>query len=290
MKMPGKICWRLQLTLSDRLEKFKVRTGLWGSEDKMQNKNDDEIEIDLQELLAFLLHWLWMIILCGVLTAAAALLISSFVITPLYQSTTKVYILNKQENNNNITYSDVQLGTVLTKDYAQMITSRTVLEQVIANCALQENYEQLADKVTVENVSDTRIIAITVKDPDPVAAQLLANEVREIASEQITNVMDIQAVNVVDMANLPEKPYSPKVAQWTLIGLLLGCFVCAAVLTVRFLMDDTIKSSEDVEKYLGLSTLAMIPVAEDAQKHKGRRSKKGEQTQSGKGGAVNAEY
>ncbi len=112
----------------------------------MQNRNDDEIEIDLQELLGFLLHWLWMIVLCGVLTAAAAFMISSFVITPLYQSTTKVYILNKQENNNNITYSDVQLGTVLTKDYAQMITSRTVLEQVIDNCALQEDYEQLAKK------------------------------------------------------------------------------------------------------------------------------------------------
>lgn len=245
----------------------------------MQNvQNEDVVEIDLQELFGLLLHWLWLIILCGIATGILGFAISYFVITPQYESTTKVYILNKQDSNT-LTYSDVQLGTQLTKDYAQLIKSRTVLEQVIETCTLNESYEAFAGRVNVETLTDTRIIAITVTDPDPVMAQLLANEICKVASEHIKNVMDIQAVNVAEEANLPSAPSSPSIVKWTAIGLLLGVFLCALILIVRFLLDDTIKTSEDVERYLELSTLAMIPVIEEPQdkkKGRSRRSSHGE--------------
>lgn len=237
----------------------------------MQNANTEEvIEIDLQELFGLLLHWLWLIILCGLLTGAAGFLISRFVLTPQYESTTKVYILNKQDGGS-LTYSDVQLGTQLTKDYTQLIKSRDVLEQVIQTCALTESYKTFSSRVDVENLTDTRIIAITVTDEDPLMAQFIANEVRKVASEHIKNVMDIQAVNVAEEANLPEAPSSPNVLKWTGIGLLLGIFVCAMILIIRFLLDDTIKTSDDIERYLGLSTLAMIPVMETADRHRHKK-------------------
>lgn len=237
----------------------------------MQNTNtEDVIEIDLQELLGLLLHWLWLILLCGFLTGIAGFMLSKFVITPQYQSTTKVYILNKQDNST-LTYSDVQLGTQLTKDYAQLIKGRYVLEQVIEICGLNEKYATFAKRVTVETLTDTRIIAITVEDEDPEMAQLLADEIRKVASEHIKNVMDIQAVNVAEEANLPEAPSSPSIAKWTGAGLLLGAFLCVMILVIRFLVDDTVKTSDDIEKYLGLSTLAMIPVMETADRHKHRR-------------------
>lgn len=241
----------------------------------MQNTNtntysEDVIEIDLQELFMLLLHWLWLIVICGVVAGLAALLVSKFAITPQYQSTTKVYILNKQ-NENTVTYTDVQLGTQLTADYAQLIKGRDVLEKVIETCGLDESYEAFAERVTVETITNTRIIAITVEDPNPLMAQILANEIRTVAAEHIKNVMDIQAVNVAEEANLPEEPSSPDVMKWTAIGLMLGVFLCAAVLIIRFLADDTIKTSDDVEKYLGLSTLAMIPIMEEESEHKSRR-------------------
>ena len=233
------------------------------------NDKNDVIEIDLGEVVGLLLYWWWLIALCGVLTAAVGFGVSKFVITPQYESTTKVYILNANEGGT-LTYSDVQLGSQLTKDYAQLITGRYVLEKVIQTCGLEESYGSLSRRVAVQALTDTRIIAITVTDEDPVMAQLLADEIRKEAAEHIKNVMDIQAVNVVETANLPESPASPSVMKWTAMGALVGFFICAMILVIRFLVDDTIKTGDDVEKYLGLSTLAMIPIIE----REGGKSKK----------------
>lgn len=225
-------------------------------------RQNDEIEIDLVELFYVLLRHLWLIISIGLFCALGGFMLSKFVIRPTYESTTKIYILNKNENTS-VTYSDVQLGTQLTKDYAELINSRYVLEAVIQELSLTEEYKELLKKIEVSTPSDTRIVAITVSDHDPVQAMNIANSVRENASAHIQNVMDIDAVNVAETANMPTEKASPSSVKWTLIGGLLGCFVICAILLLRHLMDDTIKSSEDVEKYLGLSTLALIPMRED---------------------------
>lgn len=223
---------------------------------------DDVVEIDLREIFAVLWNKAWLILLCGLVAGAIGFCCSFFIMTPQYQSTTKVYILNKQ-NGNSITYNDLQMGTQLTKDYKVLITSRDVLEEVIADCKLEESYKSLAERVTVETISDTRIIAITVEDPDPVMAQTLADSIRDVAAEHIKKVMDIEAVNVAEEANLPENPSGPSVKKWTILGVMAGICLCAGIVLLRFLLDDTVKTGEDVEKYLGFSTLAMIPVMED---------------------------
>lgn len=231
---------------------------------KMEN---DEIEIDLQELIAVMIQWLWLIASCAIVTAIIGFAISSFVIAPEYDSTTRVYILNSSDDKS-LTYSDTQLATQLTKDFGELITSRNVLEQVIDNAGLDCSAAALKKQITVSNKSDTRIIDIKVRDKDPVMAQQLANMIREVSSEKIKVVMDIKAINVVDEANLPTDPSEPSVKKWTAIGFMFGFIVCAGIITIRFLLDDTIKSSEDVEKYLGLSTLALIPNSNTGDKKK----------------------
>ena len=238
----------------------------------------EEIEIDLREVCILLISKLWLIILVGVLTAAIGMGLSSFVIPPTYESTSKIYILNKQQENT-VTYSDVQLGTQLTKDYAQLIESRLVLEKVIEELNLKEirediDYEVMLDKVEVTTPADTRILYITVTDTDPVLAMEIANSVREEASIHIKNVMDIEAVNVVETANLPMEKAGPSVAKWTLMGGCLGAFLVIAIVLITFFMDDTIKNSDDVEKYLGLSTLALIPLDNQSAGAGGKKRKK----------------
>ena len=220
------------------------------------NKSTDEIEINLGEIFALLLHKVWIIILAAVVCGAVGFLYSYFLITPQYQSTTKVYILNKQ-NSTSVTYSDVQLSTTLSKDYEQLVTSRYVIEGVIKQLNLDETYESLVEKVSATNTDDTRIIAITV----------------------ITQVMDIEAVNVVDSANLPTSPVSPSVPKWTLIGAVIGIIIAVAVVVIQHLLDDSIKSSEDIEKYLGISTLALIPMnqAEEETASRRRSPRKGKE-------------
>ncbi len=227
-----------------------------------RRENVDEIEIDLVEIFGLILHWLWLIGLSAIVCGIVGFVLSAFVVTPIYQSTTKIYILNRQ-NGDSLTYTDTQLASQLTKDYEELVTSRTVLEEVISTFRLDEKYNSLAGRTSVSNTANTRIIAITVKDPDPVMAKNIANAIRDVAAKHIQAVMDIEAVNIVDEANLPDSPVSPSVPKWTVIAALLGGLFSAGMVILRYLLDDTIKTSDDIEKHLGLSTLALIPVIDD---------------------------
>lgn len=240
----------------------------------MENqRNYDEIEIDLLEICHVLLSRIWLILSAGLLCALIGFALSAFLVTPTYESTTKIYILNKTESTA-VTYSDMQMGTQLTKDYAELINSRYVLEEVIHRLSMEENYDDFLEMVAVVTPADTRIVEITVTDTDPVRAMDIANCIREVASEHIQTVMDIEAVNVVESANMPTEKAGPSILMWTAIGGMLGFVLLCAIVLVKYLMDDTIKSSEDVEKYLGLSTLALIPVRADATDTKKKKKKR----------------
>lgn len=239
-----------------------------------QKENNSEIEIDLLEIMHILLGRFWIILGIGFFAALICFAISAYVLAPIYESTTKIYILNKTDNTA-VTYTDVQMGTQLTKDYAELINSRYVIEKVIDQLSLEDmDYKDLTKKVSVHTPVDTRIVSITVEHTDPELAMRIANCIREIAGEHIQNVMDIEAVNVVETANMPLEKSGPSVAKWTLIGSVAGAFLACAVILVIFFLDDTIKTSEDVEKYLGLSTLAMIPVISEETTAKKKRDKR----------------
>lgn len=237
-------------------------------------ENNNEIEIDLLEIVHILFSRFWIVLCTGFVTALICFAISAYVLAPIFESTTKIYILNKTDNTA-VTYTDVQIGTQLTKDYAELINSRYVLEKVIDLLSLEDmEYEDLMKKVSVNTPVDTRIVSITVEHTNPELAMEMANCIREVAGEHIQNVMDIEAVNVVETANMPMEKSGPSVVKWTLIGGIAGAFLTCAVIIIIFLLDDTVKSSEDVEKYLGLSTLALIPVISEDNTAKKRKMKR----------------
>ena len=156
------------------------------------------------------------------------------------------------------------LAQILETDPSMKVLMLTVSEDGddLAECMRLGAVGYLLKKIDVTTPSDTRIVSITVADHDPVQAMNIANSVRENASTHIQNVMDIDAVNVAETANMPTEKASPGCSKWALIGGLLGCLGISAIILIRYLMDDTIKSSDDIEKYLGLSTLALIPMKE----------------------------
>lgn len=234
--------------------------------DKINYQTDkEEKEIDITEIAMYLLHWLWLIAIVGVACAAIGYSISAFVITPKYVSTTKIYILSKNTQSESVTYSDTQLSTLLTKDFKELITSRYVVETVIEKLNLTEDYDQLVDKISVSNTNDTRIISIGIEDANPNRARYIVNSIRDVAAIHIQSVMDIEAVNVVDEANLPTKPSKPSKSKFTLIGFAAGVALIVSILVLKFYLDDSIKTTEDVEKYLGMTTLALIPLMENGE-------------------------
>jgi capsular polysaccharide biosynthesis protein len=236
---------------------------------------DDIIEINLGELFSVLLGRAFLIISAGIFFGLAGLFVSKFIMHPVYDSTTKIYILNKEENQT-VTYSDVQISTQLTQDYAELIKSRYVIEEVIQRLNLVDvDYEALSKVLKVDTPSDTRIVAITARDEDPLMAMQIANCIREVASEHITNVMDIDAINVAETANVPTQKSGPSVMRWTIIAGFLGAVIIAFFAILEYLLDDTIKSNDDVERYLGLSTLALVPLTtEETDKKKSKKKDK----------------
>ena len=248
----------------------------------MENHHDnaEEIEIDLLEIANVLIHKAVVIILLGVAFAVAGFIGTKVFMSPVYTSTTKMVVLTK-ENNGNITNSDLQASSSLSKDYAELIQSRTVLEGVINELGLDTSYEGLLNTISVSIPDETRIITISVTDENPSEAAEIADAIRNASAEHIQAVMDTEAVNVVDMANIPESPSSPDTRLNTLISAAVGVLLGIAIVVLRYMLDDTIKTAEDVEKYLGLSTLGNIPT-EEVKSRKKRKKQKLEENESHK--------
>ncbi len=85
--------------------------------------------------------------------------------------------------------------------------------------------------------------------------------------------MDIEEVNVVEEGNVPQGKVSPNVLLNTLIGGILGGIVATLVVLIIYFLDDTIKTPDDVEKYLGLSVLGSIPLQEGETVARGKKKK-----------------
>ena len=242
----------------------------------MGTNKDDEIEIDLKELFYVIKRKLWIILLTGIVGAVGFGLFTAMVMKPVYTSSTMLYIVNKTTTLTSLT--DLQLGTQLTKDYKVLVTSRPVTGQVITNLDLNLSHEQLVKKIKVDNPTDTRILTISVEDTDPYMAKSIADEFASVASARMAEIMDSAPPNIVEEAYLPTQKTKPSITKNTMIGGLAGVFLAGAIILVLFVMNDAIKTPEDVEKYLGLNTLATIPVFEGetgAKKKKSKRKKSG---------------
>lgn len=240
---------------------------------QMRQQSEDEIEIDLIGMLLDLWRKLPFILLITVVMALAGFIYSSFYITPMYQTSTKMYVKTTLDESKGTTISDLQMGTLLINDYAELIKSRYVLEAVIEELDLPMSTGQLAGEISVYNPDATRIITLTVRDASPIRAMQIADTVREIASEHIQNVMDIEAINVVDKAYLPTAKCSPNVQRYTMLGAAAGFVLMCAIFALRFIINDVIRTPDDIEKRLGLSCLAVIPVNPNVKHRKKKRVK-----------------
>ena len=224
--------------------------------------DNDEIEIDLLELFMALKRKLWLILLITILGGGIAGAFSKFVLTPQYTSTAMVYILSKETTLTSL--ADLQIGSQLTKDYAVIVTSRPVLEDVVEKLELNAEdpeftYKDLEEKITIENPKDTRILSITAEDPDPQMAKAIADAVAETASSYIGDIMEMVPPKMIEDGEVPLKKSSPSNTKNALIGAMAGFVLVCGIIVLEVLMNDTIRTEDDVDKYLGLTVLAMVP-------------------------------
>lgn len=241
----------------------------------MENMHDDEVEIDLREIFFALKKRIFLILAVGLLCGCLSCVYTKFFITPIYTSTSSMLILTKETTLSSL--ADLQIGSQLTKDYTVLTTSRDVLNKVIDNLGLEMNYRQLRANITIDNPTDTRILNISVKDSNPEDAKRIVDELASVAAAYIGDKMEVIPPKIIEEGELPTIKTSPSMSKNTILGLLVGLVLSAGVVVVITVMNDSIKTEDDIERYLGLSTLAVVPDRKDyvgQKKKKNRKSKK----------------
>ncbi len=235
------------------------------------NYNQDEVEIDLKELFGAIWSHIRFVIVCTVLLAVLAAGYTKLFITPVYKASSQIYVFN--QTNNATSLSDLQVGSQLAYDFQILGTTRPVVERVIQQLNLNTTYEKLVRAISVQNIDKSRILKITVASTSPQMAADISNAMAESLSNRIAEVMVTDAPSIVEKALVPRLPAAPSTKKNTVLGAALGLLISVGVVVVRFLMDDTIKTSSDVEKYLHINTLASIP--REFEMEEGNRKKKG---------------
>ena len=222
-----------------------------------QQTVSESTEIDLVELMYRLLEKWAIIVLSCILGAVIACAYTLFMVTPQYTATSKLYVINS--NDSAINLSDLQIGSYLTTDYMEVFSNWHVHEMVLERLGLNYSYKQLSSMISVSNPNDTRILYIKAVSPDPQEAKDLADTYAEVAREFIAVKMDTKQPNVFEEALLPTAPSSPNKTRNVLLGFLLGLVVSCGIIVVQFMVDDRLRSSDDIEKYVQLPTLGVMP-------------------------------
>ena len=226
----------------------------------MNNQENQAVEIDVFATLKVLWKRKFSIILVALVFAIAAFGYSAFLAKKEYQSTSRIYVVSRQNQDNNaLTNSDLQAGAYLVKDYREIILSQNVLSQAIEELKLDMTRAELSKKINVSVPTDTRILSITAKDGDPKEAARIANGLRNVAAEKITSVTKVSDVTTLDEAEVPQSPSSPNIKRNVLLGFVAGAGLMVVLLVVVEVLDDRVKKPEDVEELMGLPLLGVVP-------------------------------
>lgn len=223
----------------------------------MNNQEMNTIEIDILLLLKTIWRKKFLIILTALFGAGIAFVYSSFLVTPQFDSTTRIYVVSQNvEAGAGLTNQELQAGTYLVKDYKEIILSQDVLTQVETELNLKES---LKEKISVSIPVDTRIVSISVRDADPNEAARIANSLRTFAAQKIVEVTKVSDVTTLEEAVPAEEPTTPNTKRNILLGLLAGGILATGIILAMEVLDDRVKRPQDIEEVMGLTLLGVVP-------------------------------
>lgn len=227
----------------------------------MEQQNE-KIELNFLELFLYLKKKLIIIIATALLFGLGGYLYCTFFVPPQYVADTRIYVL-RRSGESGVNTSDFQTSSYMLKDYQVLLTGRNVTQEVIDRLNLNMSTSALAGRIEISAPSSTRVLQIRVSDTNPQRAADIANTVRDVATEQIQNVMEVDNVHLVYEAIPPQSPSSTKAVYKASICALVGLVLMMVAWITVFVLDDTIRNEEDVAHYLGLSVIGVIPASSD---------------------------
>jgi len=215
--------------------------------------------MELKEYLIIIQKRLWIIVTITLVFSIISGLISFYVLDEVYQSDTSIFV-GKSNNmqNDQMVYNDILIGNQLVKDYRELVKSRLITNIVIKRLNLPLNAKQLSRKLNVSLKNDTRFIEITAQDTDPVMAQKIANEIASVFKEKAVELIDVENVQIIDVAELPTEPIKPNRKLNIAIAAFIGLMVGIGLVFLIEYMDNTIKTVDDIKKYVDLPVIGTI--------------------------------
>ena len=219
---------------------------------------DDVQEIDLIDLFGYYMSRLWLLIAAVVIGAVIAGAYTHYMIPDRFTAVSRMYMISASSSSV-VDLSDLNIGASLSNDYVELMKSRPIIEDVITELGLEYTYEQVLNMIKLDVVTNTRIIKISATSTDPEEAMNIANQMARIAKIRLPKIMDAPSPSIAEEAVLPTQKSSPSLSRNVMMGSLVLLFLVLAFLTVQYLMDDTVQTSEDVEKEFGILPMTVIP-------------------------------
>ena len=236
--------------------------------DKEMNPNDfivvsnetvqEEDTIDFGKIFSMLLGHIQYIVLCFLVGALLFNAYAYFMKHPTYQSTAKLYAVSASDDTV-INFADLNIGQALTKDYEELIYSYPVMEEVIDKLHLDMTSAQLSSMIEIENPEDTRVLKITTTATSAKQAQQITNTLVESLRSYLPRVMSTTKPNIVQRGKLETNKVGPNYLKFLLLGGAIFAGLYIIILIIRFLLDDTLKTAEDIENEFGFAPLTVIP-------------------------------
>lgn len=231
-------------------------------------------EIDLKELISMFMKRKILIILVVIIFALIGAIYTVKFITPTYQSTTRLLLVqtgeksNVNENTGSITTTDITLNSKLVNNYREIARCEAVLSKVIQNLNLDVTYQELKSMTSVSVTTDTEILQLTVEYTDPEMACNIAKEIANVFIETVNHYYKLDNLNVLDEAKVNTTPSNVHLAKNIVIFAFVGGILVSGYILLINMLDTTVKSDTDIERALEVPVLASIVLTnENAKKN-----------------------
>ena len=229
-------------------------------------------ELDLKDLFNIFLEKKLTILTIIVIFAIIGFIYTIWFVTPKYQSSTTLILVQSDSNKtnggtNSIPSTDVTLNTKMIATYNDVITSKSVVRQVISNLGLDIEESTVKNGITVSaGEDDTQVMKITVTNTDATYAYKIANELAKVFSEKVVEIYNVNNVRILDEAEIAQGPYNINHAKDIIIFGFIGLVVAVAYILILNMLDNSVKLPEDIEKNLKVPVLATIPLTNPSRK------------------------
>ncbi|CAD2071598.1 Wzz/FepE/Etk N-terminal domain-containing protein [Phocicoccus pinnipedialis] len=216
-----------------------------------------EQTIDLGDLFKIIKKYLWVFILLPLIFLGAALAVSLFIITPKYEATTQL-LVNEKPTDNLQMAQQIQSNLKLVNTYTEIIKSPRILDEVEKNIDQVYSADEIREMLSVNNQAESQVLNINVTSEAPEISNVLANTISEVFSDEVVDIMSVDNVSILSVAEGDAKQVEPRTPINAVIGLFIGFILALALVFLKEMTDTRIRTEEHVEEILELPILGTI--------------------------------